>query len=197
MLIQRKIPRRAEKLPAATTRAELSSLHCQPPGRVSTSLTDSSSPTPPALNRTSPGYSPTSPRYLPTSPSFSRTRWGRSCIRSLRPRGSTRSLPNLHTTLELYEVDAIAHRQPCHCACERHPIAVVRSAPSIATNCYYPRYAPSPSPASSVSPPTLLGIEDHTAKIVSASSPLGLSNADSIPSFVQKARCLLSPHPVW
>ncbi|KAN0081278.1 hypothetical protein V8E55_008902 [Tylopilus felleus] len=61
-----------------------------------------------------------------------------------------------------------------------------------------PSYSPSTSPASSASPPTPPGIEDHTAKIVSASSSPGFSNAESIPVIHSKSKMFAFATPaVW
>ncbi|KAF8447596.1 hypothetical protein L210DRAFT_1061404 [Boletus edulis BED1] len=60
-----------------------------------------------------------------------------------------------------------------------------------------PSYSPSTSPASSASPPTLPGIEDHTAKIVSASSSPGLAKAEAIPIIHQRCPLSLCPPCGW
>jgi hypothetical protein len=59
-------------------------------------------------------------------------------------------------------------------------------------------YTPSTSPASSASPPTPPGIEDYTAKIVSAASSPGLAKAEAITVVHSKSKMFAIASPsVW
>ncbi|KAI9459964.1 hypothetical protein HD554DRAFT_2041724 [Boletus coccyginus] len=61
-----------------------------------------------------------------------------------------------------------------------------------------PSYTPSTSPASSASPPTPPGVEDLTAKIVSASSSPGFVKAEAIPVVYSKTKMFAFASPsVW